>query len=67
MKIKINPILKKEFKLGARTFRFPLSIAFYSMAFAAISFFLMIMNAGNFGYDSGATVSYSGMNTSFVV
>ena len=34
MKIKINPILKKEFKLGARTFRFPLSIAFYSMAFA---------------------------------
>ena len=66
MKIKINPILKKEFKLGARTFRFPLSIAFYSMAFAAISFFLMIMNAGDFGYGSGATVSYSGMNTSFV-
>ena len=42
MKLRVNPILKKELKLGARTFKFPLGISLYAAAFALMSLYILM-------------------------
>ena len=73
MKLRVNPILKKELKLGARTFKFPLGISVYGMIFSLISLLNLISNtrwltrvwygnAMDWGY-----ISYNSLNSGFTV
>lgn len=71
MKLHLNPIMRKELKLGARTIKFPIGIAIYAFAFAVISLFLLvaysqwIINAfGGSAYSGG--VEYTQLTKGFV-
>ena len=71
MKLRVNPILKKELKLGARTFKFPLGISLYAAAFALMSLYILMDSTSwltNMLYGTQAywcTVSYDSLTRGF--
>lgn len=68
-KLHLNPILRKEFKLGARTFKFPMAIALYSLFFSMVSLLIFISSTNSLSYylyagESGV-VNYSSVTEGF--
>lgn len=54
----VNPILKKELKLGSRSIRLPLSVMFYDIVLAIVAVIAILIAA--FAGSSGGRIDFSG-------
>lgn len=58
-KIRMNPILKKEMKLGARSIKFPLGVALYSAILSFISWVMLASSSISYNYTPYSSTTYS--------